>query len=28
VPSVDETLARMRLHPVLGQSNDLQTFIR
>ena len=27
-PSVDETLARMRLHPIMGQSNDLQTFIR
>ncbi|KXN91022.1 hypothetical protein AN958_03089 [Leucoagaricus sp. SymC.cos] len=28
VPTVDETLARMRLHPIMGQSNDLQTFIR
>jgi len=28
MPTVDETLARMRLHPIMGQSNDLQTFIR
>lgn len=30
MPSVDETLARMRLqgHPIMGASNDLQTFIR
>ena len=30
MPSVDETLARMKLqgHPIMGTSNDLQTFIR
>jgi hypothetical protein len=28
MPTVDETLAHMRLHPIMGQSNDLQTFIR
>ena len=30
MPSVDETLARMKLqgHPIMGSSSDLQTFIR